>query len=63
VETGVTQDPLELVPEEFRQFLDIMGKEAADALLEHTGYDHAIALKEGNFFYPLSEVELETLRE
>ena len=63
-----TNDPLDLVPEEFRQFLDIMGKEAADALPEHSSYDHEIPLKEGEKppwgpIYPLSEVELETLRE
>jgi hypothetical protein len=54
--------------EQFRPFLDIMGKEAADALPEHRSYDHEIRLKEGEIapwgpIYPLSEVELETLRE
>ena len=61
-------DPLDQVPIEFRQFLDIMGKEAADALPKHSSYDHKIPLKEGEKppwgpIYPLSEVELETLRE
>jgi len=57
------------VPEQFCHFLDIMGKEAADALpVEHRSYDHEIRLKEGETtpwgpIYPHSEVELETLRE
>jgi len=63
-----TDNPLDLVPEEFRQFLDIMGKEAADPLPPHSAYDHEIRLKEGEKppwgpIYPLSETELETLRE
>jgi len=45
-----------------------MGKEAADALPAHTDYDHRIDLKDGEKppwgpIYPLSEVELATLRE
>jgi hypothetical protein len=65
---GVISEPLERVPPEFRQYLDIMGKEAADALPEHRSYDHEIQLKDGEVppwgpIYPLSEVELETLRE
>ena len=60
-------DSLEQVPEEFRQFLGIMGKDAADALPEHCSYDHAIDLRVGESapwgpIYPLSEHELETLR-
>jgi len=51
---------------EFRQYLGIIGKEAADALPEHRPYDHKINLKEGETapwgpIYPLSEVELQTL--
>jgi len=61
-------DPLDQVPNEFRQFLYIMGKETADALPKHSSYDHKIPLKESEKppwgpIYPLSEVELETLRE
>ena len=62
-------DSLEQVPREFKQYLGIMGSEAADALPEHTSYDHKIDLKEGEKppwgpIYPLSEVvELTTLRE
>jgi len=36
--SAVTGNPIEEVPREFRQFLDIMGTEAADALLEHSPY-------------------------
>jgi len=65
---AMTTNPLDLVPKEFRQFLDIMGKEAADAHPKHRSYDHEIPLKEGEKppwgpIYSLSEVELETLRE
>jgi len=64
----VNDDPLGHVPMEFRQYLGIMGKEAADALPEHRPYDCKIELKDGATapwgpIYPLSEVELQTLRE
>jgi len=63
-----SNDPLSEVPPEFREFLGIMSKEAADALPEHRPYDCKIDLKEGETvpwgpIYPLSEVELQTLRE
>jgi hypothetical protein len=66
--SAVSNDPCALVSEQFHQFLDVMGKEIADALPEHRPYDHAIQLKEGEVapwgpIYPLSEAELETLRE
>jgi len=67
--SAVTEtDDIARVPVQFRPFLDIMGKEAADALPKHRSYDHEIRLKEGETapwgpIYPLSEVELETLRE
>jgi hypothetical protein len=62
-----TTDPLELVPNEFRQYLGILSKEAAEALPEHHFYDCKIDLKDGEVppwgpIYPLSEVELQTLR-
>jgi len=41
------EDPLKQVPMEFRQYLGIMGKEAADQLPEHRPYDCKIELKEG----------------
>jgi hypothetical protein len=68
IEIPTKEDPLVTVPEEFRQFLSIMGEEAADALPEHTIYDMKIDLKEGTTapwgpIYPLSEAELEVLRE
>jgi len=61
--SAASDNPLENVPEEFRQFLDIMGKEAADALPEHRPYESKIELKEGATaawgpIYPLSEEEL-----
>jgi hypothetical protein len=68
VGTTTEGDPLDLVPDEFRQFLPIMGKEAADTLPKHTAYDMKIDLKDGATapwgpIYPLSENELEVLRE
>jgi len=62
------EDPLRTVPAEFCQYLGIMGKEAADALPEHRSYDCRIDLQEGSTapwgpIYPLSETELQTLRE
>ena len=62
------EDPLDAVPTEFRQYLQIMRKEAADALPKHRPYDCKIELQPGSTapwgpIYPLSEVELQTLRE
>jgi len=62
------EDPIQAVPKEFRQYLRIMGKEAADALPKHHPYDCKIDLQKGSTarwgpIYPLSEVELQTLRE
>jgi len=56
------------VPLEFREYLNIMCKEAADALQEYKPYDCKIDLPEGSTaawgpIYPLSEIELQTLRE
>ena len=64
----MTDDPLAKVPLEFRQYLGIMGQEAADQLPTHCPYDCKIDLNEGSMapwgpIYPLSEVELQTLRE
>jgi len=68
VSAACEEDPLQTVPAEFRQYLGIMGKEAADRLPEHRPYDCKIDLKEGATapwgpIYPLSEIELQTLRE
>jgi len=62
------EDPVKAVPVEFRQYLGIMGKEAVDALPKHRPYDCKIDLQEGSTapwgpIYPLSEEELQTLRE
>jgi len=61
-------DALANVPGEFKSYLGIMSKEAADALPQHRPYDCKIELKEAATapwgpIYPLSEVELQTLRE
>jgi len=69
VAVGATTDnPLDLVSEEFRQFLDILEKEAANALPQHSAYGHEIRLKEGEKppwgpIYPVSETKLEMLGE
>jgi hypothetical protein len=67
VQVSENQDPLAVVPEEFRQFLSILGKEAADALPKHNTYDMKVDLKEETTapwgpICALSEFELETLR-
>jgi len=64
----VGNEALKKVPKEFHQYLAIMGKEAAHALPEHRPYDCKIDLKKGETapwgpIYPLSEEELQTLRE
>ena len=63
-----TDDTLAGVPGEFRPYLSIMDQEVADDLPQHRPYDCKIELKEGSTapwgpIYPLSEVELQTLRE
>jgi len=68
VSTVSEEDPLDAVTKEFREHMGIMGKEAADTLPEHRPYDCKIDLQEGSTapwgpIYPLSEVELRTLRE
>ena len=67
--SGVTEeDPLGKVPKEFRQYIGIMGKEAAEALPIHRLYDCQIKLQKWSTppwgpIYPLSEEELRVLRE
>ena len=68
VATSTVNNPLDLVTKQFRQFLDIMGKEAANALPEHSAYNYEIQSKEGEkptwgLICPLSEKELEVLQE
>ena len=66
--SAITEDPRNQIPKEFRGYLDIMSQEAAEALPAHRSYDCKIDLKEGETapwgpIYPLSEKELQTLRE
>ena len=67
--SAVTQeDPRDRVPPEFRQYINVMGKEIADTLPEHQPYECKTELKEGRTtswgpIYPLSETELQALRE
>jgi len=62
------EDPEDQIPKEFRGYLDIISQEVAEALPAHRPYDCKIDLKEGETapwgpIYPLSENELQTLRE
>jgi len=67
--SAITQeDPLDKVPLEFRQYMNELGKEMADTLPKHQPYNCKIELKEGSTapwwpIYPLSETELQALRE
>jgi len=52
----------------FQLYMEIMSQEAANALSKHRPYDCKIERKDGSTapwgpIYPLSEVELQTLRE
>ena len=58
---------IDKVPEVYSEFIPIMTAEMATVLPEHSVYDHAIDLKEGQTppsgpIYPLNETELEELR-
>jgi len=68
VSAVASENPLDRVPEEFHEYVGVMGKELADALPEHRPYDCKIDLREGETapwgpIYPLSEAELQALRE
>jgi len=68
VSAAKTEDSLSLIPAKFHQYLDVMGKELAEALPAQNTYDCKIDLKEGSTapwrpIYPLSEVELQALWE
>ena len=59
---------LSRVPEEYRDFADVFDKEKAHTLAPHRPYDLKIDIEEGSSppvtpMYPLSQIELETLRE
>ena len=58
---------IDKVPEAYSEFIPIMTAEMAAVLPEHSVYNHAIDLKEGQTppwgpIYPLNETELEELR-
>jgi hypothetical protein len=40
-------DPTTIVPEKFKQYVKVLGKELANKLSDHKPYDHAIDLKDG----------------
>jgi hypothetical protein len=40
-------DPTTIIPEKFKQYIKVLGKELADKLPDHKPYDHAIDLKDG----------------
>jgi len=68
VSAVASENPLDWVPEEFREYVGVMGKELADVLPEHQPYDCKIDLRKGETalwgpIYPLSEAELQALRE
>ena len=65
---ATSENPLKNVPLKSQRYLGLMGKEAADMLPEHHHYGCKIDLQEGATtpwgpIYPLSEIELKTLRE
>jgi hypothetical protein len=66
--TESNNNPLDSVPEKFRKWKHTLSKAAAKRLPEHTPYDYAIDLKQGETppwrpCYALSENELEVPRE
>lgn len=61
------QEALSLVPEEFREFVPIMTKEAGQRFPDHQPWDHSIDLVEGKTppwgpLYAMSERELDALK-
>jgi hypothetical protein len=68
---SVNPDPAEMdlttiVPEKFKPYVKVLGKELADKLPDHKPYNHAIDLKDGEqppwgLIYPLNETELQAL--
>jgi hypothetical protein len=61
-------DPATIVPEKFKQYVKVLGKELADKLPDYRPYDHAIDLKDGEQppwgpMYPLNETELQALQD
>jgi hypothetical protein len=61
-------DPTTIIPEKFKQYVKVLGKELADKLPDHKPYNHVIDLKHGEQppwgpMYPLNETELEALQD
>jgi hypothetical protein len=61
-------DIADRLPEIYREWASVFSKEEINRLPDHTEYDHRIELVEGTVppfgpIYPLSEKELQTLRE
>jgi hypothetical protein len=61
-------DPTTIIPEKFKQYVKVLGKELADKLPNHKPYDYAIDLKDGKqllwgLMYPLNETELQVLQD
>jgi hypothetical protein len=59
-------DPTTIIPETFKQYVKVLGKELVDKLPNHKPYDHAIDLKDGEqppwgLIYPLNKIELQAL--
>jgi hypothetical protein len=59
-------DPTTIVPEKFKQYVKVLGKELADKLPDHKLYNHAMDLKDGEQppwgpMYLLNETELQVL--
>jgi len=65
---SAVRDEENQVPARFRQYLDVMSDKLANTLPKYSHYNCKIDLKEGSKdlwgpIYPLSEIELQTLRE
>ena len=65
---SLTKHPTSHIPKEYHDFTDVFNKAKADTLAPHWPYDLKINLEEGlapliGAIYPLSQSELQTLRE
>lgn len=62
------EDPVDLLPEEFKDFVDVFSPKEAERLPPHRSYDHDIKLLEGKTLpfgplYAMSREELKVLKE